>query len=221
MIKNQNLNVLRSLVKELVLQENISRLLAEAAFTPENMPDELTITAFKKNNSIRLELTKRKQGKKKVVGTFNMQFASDYYVDVKMSCYNAFVVSYVESNVNGMGPLLYDVGIDIASHLGGGLTADRAMVTRDARSVWDFIDKNRSDIQKKQLDNLDNELTPIELDNCFNDSAERDADRNDMNHWSESPLSKVAYRSGLPVVKRLLAAGKIEIDEQLKRELGL
>ena len=150
-----------------------------------------------------------------------MKFASDYYVDVTMSCHNAFVVSYVESNVNGMGPLLYDVGIDIASHLGGGLTADRSMVTRDARSVWDFIDKNRPDIQKKQLDSLDNELTPIEFDNCFNDSAERDASRNDMDHWSESPLSKVAYRPGLPIVKKLLAVGKIEIDESLRSELGL
>ena len=100
--------------------------------------------------------------------------------------------------------------------------SDRDSVSPDAKRVWSFIEKNRSDIIKKQLDNLDNELTEKDIDNCDSFVAEKDVgeDRSDR-HWSESPLSKVAYRPGLPVVKRLLAAEKIEIDDQLKRELGL
>jgi|10_taG_2_1085330.scaffolds.fasta_scaffold02125_2 hypothetical protein len=94
----------------------------------------------------------------------------------------AWVVSIVDSN---MGPLLYDVAMEIAcldltapswakqfgtsGHVG--LTSDRTSVTGGAFDVWQKFYSQRPDIKKVQLDDLENTLTPTDSDNCDSDSA--------------------------------------------------
>jgi len=211
-MKNQKLNDLRSLVKELVLQENSSRLLTEAAFTPENFPPDIIIYVSQEPGSFQITpYVTFKDGKKVHAGVLSI-IKTKRFGD----CHNSYMVLGSISKIKGLGPLLYDIAIDIASHLGGGLMSDRDNVSPDARQVWSFIEKSRSDIIKKQLDNHENELTPYDDDNCDIDIASKGGE-----NWINSPLSKVAYRPGLPIVKKLLAVGKIEIDKSLKDELSL
>ena len=65
---------------------------------------------------------------------------------------------------SGWGPLLYDVAIEVAG--ARGLTADRESLSQDAYDVWLYYMNSRPDVQKIQLDTLDNELTPDDADNC-------------------------------------------------------
>jgi hypothetical protein len=103
-----------------------------------------------------------------------------------------------------MGPLLYDIAMELSGE--HGLTADRWDVTRDARRVWDFYLKNRSDVDTEQLDSLEDELTPgIEIDNC-----DQDASRRHTKKWFDSPLSKVFKARGTPTIDALKRLGLIE-----------
>jgi len=60
----------------------------------------------------------------------------------------------------GYGPLLYD----IAMELEGGLTPDRMSVSPAAEHVWDFYKDNRSDVEAKLLDDMNNPKTPTKQD---------------------------------------------------------
>ena len=73
--------------------------------------------------------------------------------------------------------MLYDVAIEVATQLGGGLTPDRSEVSSAAERVWDYYLSNRSDVNHHQLDVTDRDirfskvpvqkLTPeIEEDDC-------------------------------------------------------
>lgn len=54
---------------------------------------------------------------------------------------------------SGWGPLLYDVMMEyLTSSKNAILTSDRAMVSADAKNVWDFYLNNRSDVEKVRLD---------------------------------------------------------------------
>lgn len=209
---------LRKLIVEM-LQEEL--LIKEAAFTPESLPPDLMIKVTKDpadplvpfiSDGFQVELLlKRSDESYQHAGLVAAVKDTDYG-----ECHNAYLVMAALSKAKGAGPLLYDVAIDISSHLGGGLMSDRGSVSSDARRVWTFIEKNRPDIIKKQLDNLENELTPELGDNCDVEVAGKyESD------WTQSPLSKVAYRPGLPVVKKLLKLRKIEIEDSLKKSLGL
>lgn len=208
----------RTLIAEMIREE---LLLKEAAFTPESLPPDLVISVTQDSadslapfisGTFQVELLlKRRDGSYQHAGIIGAVKDADYG-----RCHDAYLVMAAMSKVKGAGPLLYDVAIDIASHLGGGLMSDRGSVSPDARRVWSFIEKNRSDIIKKQLDNLQNELTPDLSDNCDVDVASKYE-----NDWTKSPLSKVAYRPGMPIVRELLKMEKIEIDDSLKIRLGL
>jgi len=206
---------LRKLISE-ILKEQTS--LKEAAYTPENFPPDVVIKVYNKNGSWLIQpVVIFNDGKTKEAGALyfspNVTFGP---------CHDAFEVTGSSSKIKGLGPLLYDIAIDISSHLGGGLMSDRDSVSPDAKRVWSFIEKNRSDIIKKQLDNLDNELTPKGIDNCDSFVAEKDVNEDEaVRHWSESAMSKVAYRPGMPVIKKLTEIGKIRFDNRSKSMLGL
>jgi len=115
-----------------------------------------------------------------------------------------WVVAGVDA-YSGWGPLLYDVAIELAGT--EGLAPDRASVSADAKLVWDYYLERRPDIKHRQLDDLNNTLTPSPNDNAFQGSALR-YNRN----WSASSLSKVYYANGTPTMDRLKELGLIEFD---------
>ena len=120
-------------------------------------------------------------------------------------CDGAFSVHTVVA-ANGWGPFLYDIAIEYATEKATGLIADRMSVTNAARNVWDYYSQNRSDVQKHQLDNLKNELTPTEKDNCDQSVIYKRGNRGIA--IQDSPISK-RYTKSPVTIAALRSAGKL------------
>jgi len=104
-------------------------------------------------------------------------------------CDKAYHVRQVKTE-EGWGPLLYDVGMEHATKVGGGLTSDRYFVSEEAHDVWDYYMTKRAasnDVTVHQLDDLYNTLTPEDTDNCEHDNVATDL-MGDADF--ESPLTK-------------------------------
>ena len=122
-----------------------------------------------------------------------------------------------EANADhGWGPLLYDVAIEFATMRATGLVPDRREVSMEARNVWRYYLSNRSDVKSHQLDNLKNQLTKTEKDNCNQKEAgykygEEEYMTSKVKWW-KSPLSK-RYTKTPRVINRLRKLGRIEIGK--------
>lgn len=136
----------------------------------------------------------------------------DYYGEVSIyppddyhgNCSGAWMVGSSEA-MKGWGPLLYDVAIEYSTMRGGGLMPDREMVSGEAKRVWDYYLKNRSDVTAHQLDNLDDELTPgYKPDNCMHSSTEEEHEED----IRTSSLSR-RYTKEPTVMTALRKAGRI------------
>jgi len=188
---------LRKLVREMLLQE--------AAYTPDTLPDGAMVD---------LEVTRSSSGSRLIIVNINGEHGTHYgYLrannNTYMSepCFDAFQVKMsTNSGVQGMGPLLYDIAMEVASEIGGGLYADRSEVSGEARNVWDYYDSNRPDVKKFGMDSPDNERTPDLYDNC-----DVEIPKTEMlyDNWWDDPLAKVYVKKGLPFVRRLMQLGKI------------
>ena len=117
-------------------------------------------------------------------------------------CSGAVMVSMADSPDAGLGPLAYDIAIEVT----GGLIADRGYVSDDAVAVWNYYMNNRSDVEAVQLDNLENDLTDDDSDNCDQYVAVDDLAYRDR-RWVPSALSKMYRKSGTPVIDELKARG--------------
>lgn len=150
-------------------------------------------------------------------------------------CNDAWEVIWSLSDIPKLGPLLYDIAMEIATLEGGGLMSDRAEVSQKARHVWQKYAR-RSDIEYRQLDNLQNELTPdTDKDNCQQDSAEYDVleqglaavsdfylglDRHDVPvAWEDSPLSKRYLKNKPSVIIKLRDLGMIKAGSDMPKGL--
>jgi len=127
-------------------------------------------------------------------------------------CGDAMMVSHSQAD-QGWGPLLYDLAMELATEMGGGLIADRSSVSGEARAVWDYYLANRGDTTGIQLDDLNNTLTPEDEDNCDQSVSRHepgemlafDAD------WENSPLSKRWTKT--PTTLNALRAGDRLVEE--------
>ena len=104
----------------------------------------------------------------------------------------------------GLGPLAYDIAIELTGGLG--MISDRASVSKDALDVWDYYLNNRPDVEAVQLDDLRNTLTPQDEDNCDQTMA----DSYGMGDWKSNPLSKLYKKSGTPVMDELRKRGMLK-----------
>lgn len=120
-------------------------------------------------------------------------------------CGGAYSV-HVSGATDGWGPFLYDIAIELATQRANGLMADRMSVSNAARRVWRYYDENRPDVRKKQLDNLKNELTPTEQDNCNQKVIYQKGNRGIA--IQDSPISKI-YRKQPTLLSALKSAGKL------------
>lgn len=142
-----------------------------------------------------------------------MPYGSIEFRRQESPCLQAMSVSQTNDTMTGWGPLLYDLAIETATQIAGGLTSDREIVSGDARSVWGKYDTARGDVEKLQLDINDDpdqtralvdeedlaHLTPETDDDCLQTSAIRDVRGIS---WFKSPLSR-AYRKP-PVITSML-----------------
>ena len=125
-------------------------------------------------------------------------------------CLDAYEVGSVYANIPKLGPLLYDIAIELAGK--NGLMSDRRMVSADAWKVWNYFLNNRSDVASRQLDSDPGTLTPENDDDCNQVSSKLDGEN--VRNWSKSPLSKVYYKQGTPVIDELKSLGLLTMEKQ-------
>ncbi len=186
--------MIRRLIREMLLQE--------AAYTPDDFPDGVSVELEVAGGSASKKIFVQLSGK-----GFNGYLRARRRENFSPPCFEAFEVK-MSTAPKGFGPLLYDIAMEVASEIGGGLYADRFEVSPEARRVWSYYDTNRPDVEKFVMDSPENELTPDLHDNCDVWTA-----KNQLVHgeWTKDPISKVYVKKGSPTIKRSLQLGKIKI----------
>lgn len=187
------------------LQEN--SILEEAMKTPDDLPEDTFICIQQRGEKYFKVFYCNSQGIQNTSGIYGIIKVGkrDQGIDGG-KCLDTMVVAMTEQTTSGWGPLLYDVAIEWSSKIANGLTPDRSSVSRSAYAVWEKYLNNRPDVIKYQLDNLENQLTPTDVDNCSQDAAMHYSQED----WDEDPLSKV-YRKKPTTIKKLESIGKIFI----------
>lgn len=135
-------------------------------------------------------------------------------------CGGALNVVYSEA-ASGWGPMLYDVAMEVASEVGGGLTPDRSSVSDSAQNVWNYYLGSRGDVQSHQLDLTDTDIAnatkflkpPLALQKLTPDIEEDDCKqiksvRAHREEWDQSSLSK-RYTKPPTTMNALRAAGRL------------
>jgi hypothetical protein len=183
-------STLRSLIRE--------ALLTEVAMTP----------AYASELGLRFQIRKypesaviyaRKEGRDSAVGTLSA-------TSTVAPCSDAWQIVFSQARIDGLGPLMYDLMIDVISP--HPLMSDRKDVSDAAKRVWNYYHDRRDDIEKLHLDDEFNTLTPELDDNCYQTSAKL----HDKGDWSSSSLSK-AYRrkgGGRPTLDALVRLGLVD-----------
>jgi hypothetical protein len=168
---------LRQIIREALLTEGAmtpeGALQAGIRFDVRKFPDSAVIRAFQ-------------SGQESAVGGLAAEVTAN-------PCSGAWEIVSSRARIDGLGPLMYDLMIDLISP--HPLMSDRAVVSKDAKRVWDHYLDRRVDIEKLQLDDRLNTLTPVDDDNC----SQRSSEEWEGKGWPASSLSK-AYRrkDGVP-----------------------
>jgi len=130
--------------------------------------------------------------------------------DQEGPCFDGYMVAGSEAE-KGWGPLLYEVALEWSSQNGGGLVADRWIVSHHAQAVWDKYDQ-RGDVGQRQMDvsheflpkHMDPKnfpkLTPdVKVDDCDQSISLRKSGKG----WHKDSISKI-YRKDTPEVMKAL-----------------
>lgn len=185
-------------------------LLREARMTASTLPDDvrLELEVAKSRRSIYLFAY---QGEN-VVGEL-------FSVKTKKNCFGAYEVMFVAVQIDGLGPLMYDIVMEMATALSadperGGLISDRKSVTPEALQVWKkYRDIRKHDVKRLQLDSLEDERTPgYDDDNCDATLAKAAAGED----WADHPLSGAYRKSGLETIRELEDSGQLIVKELMK-----
>ena len=181
-------------------------LLIEAAKRPDDLPEGVGIHVEASSTRIVARYTNGPDVTRKVRGRCYAAHADEMALG---DCLDAFVVQGASARPSGYGPLLYDTAMEVATILGGGLTADRLVVSDEAYRVWSYYLRSRSDVKTRQLD-VDtsyeddsgtdmalgftdaDKLTPKNpRDDCMMYQA---VQHNGKDRWAASPLAKVYWK---------------------------
>jgi hypothetical protein len=183
-------SILRGLIRE--------TLLTEAAMTPAHA-SELGIRFQIRKFPDSAVIYARKEGVGSAVGTLSSSPTND-------PCSDAWAIVFSRARIDGLGPLMYDLMIDVINP--HPLMSDRIEVSKDAKRVWDYYRDRRDDIEKLQMDDEINTLTPEPDDNCYQKSAKL----HDKGNWAGSSLSKAYSRKGggRPTLDELVRLGLVD-----------
>ena len=183
-------------------------LLTEAAFEPKDLPEDIAVVLEADEDGASIYLAKQGSGgwealhSGKVYGEVYITPPTD---TGGFSCGGAWVVDH-SMTANGWGPMLYDIAIEYATIVAGGLTSDRDDVSSDAKRLWKYYFKNRPDVQAHQLEDkkfikTGEYAVKMHPDGCPQDAAGP--------NWEKSPLSK-RYTKEPTMMDRLDKMGKLE-----------
>ena len=177
-------------------------LLREVRIIPDNLPDDFTLKLRVTGAGGRIVVLAVRDG---------ASYGGVEAVRVKneMSpCRDAYEVVFSRASRRGLGPLMYDIAMEAATELGGGLMSDRMVVSDDAQRVWGKYQNDRPDVERMQLDSEENELTPAHTDNCNVLNAKSFAD----DGWPDHPLAGVYRKPGMETIRRLVSMKKLQVD---------
>ena len=193
-------------------------LLAEAAFGPADLPDDIFIKQKADKDFAEFEFVKKvgesvKYGPRYervvehedgIYGAIQLYLVDEDQVG---PCKGAYMISWAGAT-DGYGPLLYDLAMEWATFNGTGLIADRGSVSPEALAVWEYYLNNRNDVEAVQLDDLENTRTEPTNDNCDQDIA-RSTITGLHTFWWDSPLSKMYRKTNFSTINNLTARGKL------------
>jgi len=190
-------SILRRIIRE--------ALLTEVAITPDNLPKGVSfvLRVSLVGEIINLEAD--------IDGEPVGSFAAFKVRGEENPCLGAFEIRYSKSKIKGLGPLMYDIVMELATELGGGLISDRHSVSPAAYTVWEFYQDRRHDVQRMQLDSPENELTRTRADNC-SVNISKNLGGDDLAAWRDFPLSGAYRKTGMPTIRQLVSMGKMEVD---------
>jgi len=143
-------------------------------------------------------------------------------------CLDAWAIYASQAKENkGLGPLLYEIALEWSSQNGGGLMADRSMVSDEALAVWDKYYRTRPEIRAKQLDvdldrtdpHYDDEgeygnIEVADLKQLTPDKPDDDCEQTAAvgyrgDYWDESPLSKMYFKNNTEIMDTLEREGRL------------
>lgn len=180
---------LRRLIKE--------ELLAEGAMTPREA----------RLRGIKFKIKKRESNVEIKAMLPGSRWAGTVSSRAEAGCEPAWTIDTSSVGINGLGPLMYDLMIDVIHP--HPLASDRAEVTPDARRVWDYYLYNRDDMDIVELpDDCEQSSAKIWADEVAGGEGEAEEDE-----WRESSLSKAFMRypgDGTPLLDELQAMGLVE-----------
>ena len=195
-----------------LLREYIRNLLTEVAKGPRDLPDGIFVKiepgpGWGVEISYVNKLGNVLSQKMRINGIVMVEEITEDYVSIG-PCGGAWMIGSSQA-APGWGPMLYDVAMEYATMKGGGLMADRGVVSGDARKVWDYYMANRGDVTGIQMDDRKNTLTPEEDDNCDQKVAKKGTDWRTKpgTGWTKSPLSK-RWTKPPTTIDALRAAGR-------------
>ena len=200
-------SILKQLIRE-VLEEGMKTLndLPEGVFIKIDGDVEDVIDVYYANEegrAIKFENDSKPYGQ--ISMDLEVQMAQEF------PCLQALMVAYSDAS-RGWGPLLYDVAIEVATLKAGGLVCDRSIVSKDAYSVWDKYNSQRSDVEKLQLDDEEGTLTPNDRDDDCLQNISYEYEEKTGIPWNESPLSKL-YRKSPTTITALKNSGRLMLDQ--------
>jgi hypothetical protein len=192
--------VARSILRDFIREE----LLREVRITPDNLPDDFTF---------KLRVTSSGTGGRIVVMAVRdgVNYGSVEAIRVENEmrpCRDAYEVLFSRVTRRGFGPLLYDIAMEAATEIGGGLMSDRMVVSGDAQRVWQKYRDVRSDVDYLPLDSEENEKTAELEDNCNVLNAKAYAG----DDWYGHPLAGVYRKPGMETIRRLVRMKKLQVD---------
>ncbi len=177
-------------------------LLREVRITPDNLPDDVTFKLRVSGSGNIIQVYAYRNG------TDLGKVMAGRAMSEMTPCSGAYEVLESITYRKGLGPLLYDIALEAATELGGGLMSDRMVVSGDAQRVWGKYQNDRHDVERMQLDSEENELTPTNADNCNVLNAKAYAG----DDWYGHPLAGVYRKPGMETIRRLVSMKKLQVD---------
>lgn len=200
-----------------LLMENWRSFLNEEMKRPADLPDGLKVIIRPDDKFVWFEIVDETTGERPTKDAMLEKFGRMWghvviapYSDNKGNkCFNAWQVK-MSDVLGGFGPMLYDLAIEWTTKQNGGLIADRGIVSDEAYVVWKKYN-DRDDVEKIQLDNLENELTPDEEDNCIQKSSVYWSEKRGI-PWQETATAQLYKKNNSEMYDELRHAGKLYYD---------
>jgi hypothetical protein len=200
----QTEKLIRKVVSEILLHEaakrpadlfSISEDISVIVITNDN-PNEIEVTIEATDiDDDGVEETTR-------IGVIRLGETSDDLLRGGGKCAGALEVKWSRADF-GFGPLIYDIGMEVASLKGLSIMSDRDEVSDSARRVWDFYDSQRSDVEKIQLDNERGELTPDDENDDCSQFMSRTLQSDTGEKWHKHSLSRAFRKRETPILDEL------------------